>query len=112
MTQANVPMRSLDQSRYVTNRQAKEIRVFDDANLRVKSGKGVGRNFWPGMRDRSKQGGLACVRITNQPNLRDQLQFEDEVSFLPRFTRLSKPWRLACGRREITVSQATTTSLA
>ena len=90
MPQTDVLVGAFDQPRNITDGQPPVIRVLENPDLRMQRRERVWGDFRPGFRNRGEKRGLARVRIADQADFRDDAQFEEVISFLSRFPRLSE----------------------
>src|SRR5215204_7375156 len=78
----------------------------------MQSGERVGSDFGPGVRNGGQQGRFTGVGIADQADFSDDLQFEQEFTFLARFTRLGEAGGLTGSGGEVTIAQATAAAFA
>src|SRR5688572_23804254 len=88
------------------------IRIFNDPDLRMQSGEGVGGDLRTRARNGGEQSGLAGVRVTDETDLGHDAEFEEELAFVAGLARLSEAGRLAASRREIAVAQSAAAAFA
>ncbi len=112
VAQADVAVRAFDQARHIAHREAVEVGILHYADLGVEGGEGIGRDFGPGARDGSEQGGFAGIGITDQADFGHDAQFQEEVAFVARLARLREPRGLARGGGKVAVAQAAASALA
>ena len=112
MAEADVLVRAFDQTRHVANREPVEVGIFHNADLRVQRGERIRRDLRPRLGNGREQRGLARVRITDQPDLGHDAQFEKIIAFPARFARLRETRRLARRGGKIAVAQTAAPALA
>ena len=105
VSEADVVVRAVDESGNITHGQAREVRVLHDADLRMERGERIRCNLRTSARNRSQQGRLAGVWVTDEADLRHDLQLEAVVARGARLAGLGKPRRLTPGCGEVTVAK-------
>ena len=106
MSETDVVMRSLDQSRNIGDGQPRIIRVFDHADHRMKRGKRIRRYFGARRRNRAQQRGFPGIRISHQADIGDGFEFEIQLALLARFARLPFARRAVGVGRETGIAPA------
>src|SRR6266516_2969630 len=90
VAEADILMRAFNQPGHVANCQAREVRIFDNTDLRVKRGEWVRSNLWASFGDRRQQRGFSSVGKSHQPDLRHDSEFQQEIPFSSRFSGLGE----------------------
>ena len=78
----------------------------------MQRGERIRRDFRTRAGNGREQRGLARVRITDQPDFRDDAQFQKKIAFVARLARLRETRRLARGGGEIAIAQSAATAFA
>src|SRR5687768_1167195 len=112
MATADIFVRAFDKPGYVAHGQPVEVRIFQDANLRMQGGKRIRRDLGTCFRDRGEPSRFPSVRVTDETDLGDDAQFEKELAFVAGFAGLSEARRLPGRRCEIAVAKAAASAFA
>src|SRR6266404_7253701 len=105
-------MRAFDQARHVTYREAKKIRILNNADLRMQGGEWVGGDSRPGMGNGGEQGRFACIRIAHDTHFCDGSQFEQELALAAFFAGLGETRGLARSGGKVSISQTSSATFA
>src|SRR5438067_2367032 len=82
VTEADVAMRSFDQTGNVGTRRAAIAVEINHSDYRMEGCEWIGRDLWMRRRDFSEQGRLAGIWITHQRGVGHRSKLEEEVTLL------------------------------
>ena len=99
-------MRPLDDTRNIGHDERLVVTHLDDAQVGFERGESIVGDLGFGSRDHREQGALARIGEPDQPDVGQDLQFEDEGAFVALLARLRIARRLVRGALEMPVSEA------
>ena len=108
--QAAALVRPLDDTRNVGHDERLVVAYLDDAQVGFERGESIVGDLGFGSRDHREQGALARIGEPDQPDVGQDLQFEDEGAFVALLARLRIARRLVRGALEMPVSEAAPTA--
>src|SRR5690606_38845046 len=96
-------VRALDDPRDVGDDERPVPRQLDDAQVRLERREWILRDLRARGRDRGQERRLPCVRLADEPDVRDQLQLQGDPPFLARLALLPPPRRAVrwCDERRV-----------
>ena len=97
-------MGTFDEAGNIRHDQLALMLVDDHSQVGCQRGKGVGRDFRPGRGDAGNKGGLARVGQPQEADIGKDLEFEADVFFHARFSRLRETRHLHDGRLEMRIA--------
>ena len=104
--QAAALVRPLDDTRNIGHDERLVVTHLDDAQVGFERGESIVGDLGFGSRDHREQGALAHIGEPDQPDVGQDLQFEDEGAFVALLARLRIARRLVRGALEMPVSEA------
>ena len=104
VAQADAVMCAFDQAGKIGQHEIRRVDAHD-AELRVERGEGVVRDLGLGLRDACQESRFACIGQSDQPDIRDQLQLEDDGLFFARLAGIGMARRLIGGALEMRVAE-------
>src|SRR5581483_7779417 len=111
MAEPEAAVRAFDQSRHVGDHKAPVVAETYDAEVRRQRGERIIGDFRTRRGDARDERRLAGVRESDQPDVREQFQFEPQIFDLARFARLRLARCAIRGGREARVAHAAATAL-
>ena len=112
MTEPDVAVGAFDEAGYVADGDPGVVRVFDNADMGIEGGEGVGGDAGTRGRDCGQQRGFAGIGVADEADLGQEPQFEPEMTFFARFTGLGESGCLPRGGGEIAIAQAASAAAA
>src|SRR2546421_139698 len=112
MTQSDIAVRALDQTRHIANGEPMPVWKFHNANLGMKRGERIRGDLRARLGDRFEKSRFAGVGIADQSNVGDDAQLDQELPLFARLSRLREARSLPRGRDEVAVAQAAASAFA
>ena len=96
---------AFNDARNVRHHEGSKIPVGNDAQVRCEGGEGIIGDLRFGCRENRKQGGFPRIGKAHEPDICQQLQFDEYIAFFAFFSALGEPWSLPRGALEVHIAQ-------